>query len=256
MAGTGSLPRTPSRLQFGYAKPRRDRPGYVPRRTGPSLASGTKRRILPWAATESATEPPAPGMRGYGQKARAASSRLRRHRYTEQAPASTADPQQRHLRSRLPHSRSCKRGRLLSRSLAGDLSGVSGGQLGGAVTLMIAPVVVFSLVIAALWAWSLFFHPQTRCARCTGGTPHFGSFLTGSSGLCRKCGGTGWRERPGVRALRTLGWDIGPTGMLRRRGEPAAGTDRGPRLGPQSANPGGGPGSFPGRLMRGASTTA
>jgi len=95
---------------------------------------------------------------------------------------------------------------------------------------MIAPVVVFSLVIAVLWAWSLFFHPQARCARCTGGTPHFGSFPTGSSGLCRRCGGTGWRERPGVGALRTLGWDIGPTGRLRRRGEPAAGTDRGPRL--------------------------
>jgi len=112
-------PRTPSRLQFGYAKPRRDRPGYVPRRTGPSLASGMKRPILPWAATESAAEPPAPGMQGYGQRARAASSRLRPHRYTEQAPAPTADPQQRHLRSRLPHSRSCKRSRLLSRSPGG-----------------------------------------------------------------------------------------------------------------------------------------
>ena len=100
---------------------------------------------------------------------------------------------------------------------------------------MIGPVVVFSLVISALWAGSLFFHPQARCTRCTGGTPHFGSFLTGSSGLCRRCRGTGWRERPGVGALRTLGWDIGPTGRLQRRGEPEAGTDRRPRLGPQSA---------------------
>jgi hypothetical protein len=140
--------------------------------------------------------------------------------------------------------------------VTGDLSGVSAGRLGGAVTLMIAPVVVFSLVIAALWAWSLFSHPQTRCARCTGGTPHFGSFLTGSSGLCRKCGGTGWRERPGVGVLRTLGWDTDPTGRLRRGGEPAAGTRRGPRLGPQSASPWRRAWEFPGRQMRVASTTA
>jgi len=52
---------------------------------------------------------------------------------------------------------------------------------------MSAPVVVFSLVSAALWVLSLFFRRQARCTRCTGGMPHFGSFLTGSSGLCRKC---------------------------------------------------------------------
>ena len=107
-----------------------------------------------------------------------------------------------------------------------------GGKLGGAVPLMSAPVVVFSLVSAALWVLSLFFRRQARCTRCTGGMPHFGSFLTGSSGLCRKGRGTGWRERPGVGALRALGWDIGPPGRLRRRGEPATGTRRGPRRRP------------------------
>jgi hypothetical protein len=34
-----------------------------------SMASDTKRRILPWAATEGAAEPPAPGMQVTGQKA-------------------------------------------------------------------------------------------------------------------------------------------------------------------------------------------
>ncbi|HKA95902.1 MAG TPA: hypothetical protein VKD66_06520 [Streptosporangiaceae bacterium] len=51
---------------------------------------------------------------------------------------------------------------------------------------MSGPVVVFSLVMAAAWVLSLFFHPLARCTRCTGGTPHFSSFPTGSFRLCRK----------------------------------------------------------------------
>jgi hypothetical protein len=217
------------------------------------MASVTKRPILPWAAAERAAEPLAPAggcwatkqeARATKQEARAASSRLRRHRYTAQGPTPTADPWQRHLRSRY-HDHGHVTRSAMHGSPGGRSVRVSGGQLGGAITLMIGPIAVFSLVSAALWAGSLFYRPQARCTRCTGGTPHFGSFLTGSSGLCRKCRGTGWRERPGVGVLRSIGWDIGPTGKLQRRGEPAAGTDRGPRLGPHSANPGSRPGSLP-----------
>ena len=92
---------------------------------------------------------------------------------------------------------------------------------------MVGPVVLFSLLIAVLWAWSLFTHPHMRCARCTGAVPHLGPLNTRTSDTCSKCGGTGTRERPGVAALRVLGWDIGPTGRLRRRGVPTAGTSRG-----------------------------
>ena len=112
-------PRTPSRLQFGYAKPRRDRPGYVPRRTGPSLASGMKRPILPWAATESAAEPPAPGMQGYGAESAgriqpAATPPLHGTGSSSYSRPPTAAPT-----LAAPHSRSCKRSRLLSRSPGG-----------------------------------------------------------------------------------------------------------------------------------------
>jgi hypothetical protein len=82
---------------------------------------------------------------------------------------------------------------------------------------MSGPVVFFSLLIAALWVWSLFTRPQMRCTRCTGVAPHLGPSRTRSSHTCAKCGGTGTRERPGIAALRTLGWDIGPTGQLQLR---------------------------------------
>ena len=93
---------------------------------------------------------------------------------------------------------------------------------------MYGPAMLFSLLIAVSWAWSLFTHPQTRCTRCTGAAPRLGPWHKRTTGSCPKCGGTGMRERPGVAALRKLGWDIGPTGRLRRRSAPTAGTGRGP----------------------------
>jgi hypothetical protein len=40
---------------------------------------------------------------------------------------------------------------------------------------MIGPVVLFSLLIAVLWAWSVFTHPQMRCSRCTGAAAYPGA---------------------------------------------------------------------------------
>jgi hypothetical protein len=97
---------------------------------------------------------------------------------------------------------------------------------------MAGPVILFSLLIAALWAWSLFTHPETRCTRCTGAAPHLRPWHTHTSGTCPKCDGTGTRERPGVAVLRTLGWDIGATGRLRRHGAPTARASRGPGQNP------------------------
>ena len=104
--------------------------------------------------------------------------------------------------------------------------GVSGDQHGEAASVMTGPIVLFSILIAGLWAWSLFTHPQVRCTRCT--SPHLGPLRIPSSHPCHKCGGTGTRQRLGVAALRTLGWEIAPTGRMRRRGAPSAGTGRGP----------------------------
>jgi hypothetical protein len=103
---------------------------------------------------------------------------------------------------------------------------------------MSGPVVFFPLLIAALWVWSLFIHPQIRCTRCTGAAPRRGLLRTGFSHTCAKCGGAGMRERPGVAALRTLGWDIGPTGRLRRRAHRGK-RPRAQPASPQPANPGG-----------------
>ena len=87
---------------------------------------------------------------------------------------------------------------------------------------MVGPMVLFSLLIAVLWAGSLFTHPQVRCTGCTGAAPGLGRSHTRSSGTCPQCGGTGTRERPRIAALRALGWDTGPTGRLRRRGAQGA----------------------------------
>jgi hypothetical protein len=109
-------PRTPS-VQCGCASPRRDRPGCVPRSTGPSMASGTKRRILQWAVTGRAAERPAPvcgvsAKRGPHPAACGATAvRCRLQPYGR--------PQQRHLRSPLPQPRASKGGWPLSGSPAG-----------------------------------------------------------------------------------------------------------------------------------------
>jgi hypothetical protein len=81
------------------------------------------------------------------------------------------------------------------------------GQDGEAASFTAGPVMLFSLLIAVLWAWSLFTHPQTRCTRCTSTAPHLRPWHTRTSGTCPKCGGTGTRER-----LEVAGSDEQPPG--------------------------------------------
>jgi len=64
---------------------------------------------------------------------------------------------------------------------------------------MIGPVVLFSLLIAVLWAWSLFTHPQMRCSRCTGSAAYLGPLHTPTSGTCSKCGGQARVSAGGLR---------------------------------------------------------
>jgi len=76
---------------------------------------------------------------------------------------------------------------------------------------------VIVLGFGALWVGSLFVHPLTRCGACKGQARHRGLVFTGSFRACRKCGGTGRRERMGVGGLRTMGVNIGPRGRLQRK---------------------------------------
>jgi hypothetical protein len=69
---------------------------------------------------------------------------------------------------------------------------------------------------------------------------------TRTSGTCPKCGGTGTRERLQVAALRTLSWDIGPTGGCGGAAHPPPEQAAGRASIPQPANPGH-PASCPGQ---------
>jgi hypothetical protein len=46
---------------------------------------------------------------------------------------------------------------------------------------------------------SLRLHPLTKCRVCNGGSRHYGTVYTYAFRRCRKCGGTGRKERLGVR---------------------------------------------------------
>ena len=96
---------------------------------------------------------------------------------------------------------------------------------------------LFSLLIAVLWAWSPFTHPPTRCTRCTSAAPHLRPWHTRTSGTCpqnavepRRV--SGWRLRPCARSAGTSG-----PPALRRRSAPNAGTSRGADPHPRPANP-------------------
>lgn len=67
---------------------------------------------------------------------------------------------------------------------------------------MIAGLVVFGVAICCMVCYriSLSIHPYTNCPRCNGNGKNAGSTPT-KYGPCRKCGGSGRRERFGRRFL-------------------------------------------------------
>jgi hypothetical protein len=70
-----------------------------------------------------------------------------------------------------------------------------GGGGAGAAYLILA-----GLVLAAVWAGSLYIHPFTRCGSCGGSGLNKGS--TGKKfGTCKACGGSRRKQRFGSRTL-------------------------------------------------------
>jgi DnaJ-class molecular chaperone len=59
-------------------------------------------------------------------------------------------------------------------------------------------VIIIGIVAAVGYYISLRIHPLTKCRVCNGG----GSVYTYAQRRCRKCGGTGRRDRLGVKLFK------------------------------------------------------
>jgi DnaJ-class molecular chaperone len=60
-------------------------------------------------------------------------------------------------------------------------------------------IVVIGIVAAFGYYMSLKSHPFTKCKFCNGTARHFGTTYTYAHRRCRKCGGTGRKDRLGAR---------------------------------------------------------
>lgn len=59
--------------------------------------------------------------------------------------------------------------------------------------------ILLIIVVVAGYFVSLRIHPLTKCGLCKGTGRHNGSVYTYAQRRCRRCGGTGRRERLGKR---------------------------------------------------------
>ena len=62
-----------------------------------------------------------------------------------------------------------------------------------------AILIIFIIIVAVGYYASLRVHPLTKCRVCNGGGRHSGAVYTYAQRRCRKCGGTGRKDRLGVR---------------------------------------------------------
>jgi DnaJ-class molecular chaperone len=67
---------------------------------------------------------------------------------------------------------------------------------------MTAVLIVIAIVAAFGYYVSLRIHPFVKCWLCKGTGRHFGSIYQYSHRKCRKCGGSGRRDRLGTRFIR------------------------------------------------------
>ena len=62
------------------------------------------------------------------------------------------------------------------------------------------PIVILIVILAVVGYFiSLRIHPLTKCGTCNGSGRHIGSVYTYAQRRCRKCGGSGRKNRLGVR---------------------------------------------------------
>ena len=60
-------------------------------------------------------------------------------------------------------------------------------------------LIILIIVFIVGYYLSLRAHPYTKCRLCNGRGRHFGSVYTYAHRRCSKCGGTGRKDRLGVR---------------------------------------------------------
>lgn len=60
-------------------------------------------------------------------------------------------------------------------------------------------IIVIGIIAAVGYYLSLKTHPLTKCNVCDGSARHYGTTYTYAHRRCRKCGGTGRKDRLGVR---------------------------------------------------------
>ena len=75
-------------------------------------------------------------------------------------------------------------------------------------------IILIGVIAAVGYYVSLRIHPLTKCNVCHGGGRHSGTVYGYSQRRCRKCGGSGRKDRLGVRLF--LG-GTGGTGVFSKR---------------------------------------
>jgi DnaJ-class molecular chaperone len=60
-------------------------------------------------------------------------------------------------------------------------------------------VIIIALIAVAGYYISLRIHPFTKCKACNASGRHFGSVYTYAHRRCTKCGGSGRKDRLGVK---------------------------------------------------------
>ena len=79
-------------------------------------------------------------------------------------------------------------------------------------------------IIAALYAFSFWWHPMRACPDCKGAGRSYGKVHTTKFHHCARCGGNGRLPRTGFVVLKAMGWkhpagETGPGWAMRRRRE-------------------------------------
>jgi hypothetical protein len=62
--------------------------------------------------------------------------------------------------------------------------------------------IILAIIFALLYYVSLRTHPYTKCRVCDGKSKHYNTIFPEAFRPCRKCGGSGRRERIGARLVR------------------------------------------------------
>ena len=66
-------------------------------------------------------------------------------------------------------------------------------------------IIIMAIIAIFGYYVSLKIHPLTKCRMCDGRARHYGTVYTYAFRRCRKCGGTGRKDRFGVRFVNRSG---------------------------------------------------